>query len=124
MILGTVNPDRREAYIRLFVHSPSGAIHEIEAVVDTGYTEELLLPSDLIAALGLPFLRKGEMGLSDGSLIQCDIHEAAVFWDGQLRPVEVQSGEGSPLVGMSLLLEHLLTVPVTAGGVLRIEPLP
>lgn len=75
MILGTVNPDRREAYIRLFVHSPSGAIQEIEAVVDTGYTEEL-------------------------------------------------PGEGSPLVGISLLLEHLLTVPVTAGGVLRIEPVP
>jgi predicted aspartyl protease len=93
-------------------------------VVDTGYTEELLLPSDLIAALGLPFFRKDKMGLSDGSLIRCDIHEAVVLWDGQLGPEEVPSGKGSPLVGMSLLLQHLLTVPVTSGGVLRIGPLP
>lgn len=79
MIIGTVDVFRREALVRLHLQAPNGIIHEVEAVLDTGFTDDLTLPSDLITTLGLLRLRTDQVQLSDGSLVACAIHEAAVL---------------------------------------------
>lgn len=79
MILGVVDAGSREALIRLFVKSPSGMLHDIEAAIDTGFTEDLTLPADLISALGLPFLRSDLTRQSDGGVIEVSIHDGAIL---------------------------------------------
>lgn len=50
MIVGVVNANR-EATIRLTVRSANGQEHAIEAIIDTGFTGFLTLPSTLIASM-------------------------------------------------------------------------
>ena len=91
--------------------------------MDTGFTEYLSLPADLISALGLPFLQSDAMMLSDGIVANFLSYDAAVSWDGQQRRVVVQSGEGSPVVGLALLKDQLLGFPVRSGETVTITPL-
>jgi len=46
------------------------------------------------------------------------------LWDGRARLVSVHTAQGAPLIGVSLLYDHLLTVEVFDGGAVTIEPLP
>jgi clan AA aspartic protease len=122
MITGTVNPSR-EAIIRLTIRGPQGREQEIEAVIDTGFTGSLSLRPALIAALGLPFRRKGRAVLADGSTILFDIFEATVLWDRQPRQIPVGEADADPLVGMGLLYGFELTVEAVDGGNVFIRPL-
>ena len=47
MITGAVNANR-EATIRLVMSGSSGQQHEIEAIIDTGFTDFLTLPPTLV----------------------------------------------------------------------------
>jgi hypothetical protein len=47
-----------------------------------------------------------------------------VVWNGQNRPVAVECVEGFPLLGMRLLLDHLVTLPVVIGGSFTIDAIP
>jgi hypothetical protein len=49
----------REAIINVVISGSRGQEQEIEAIVDTGFTGSLSLPPAMIAALGLPFRRRG-----------------------------------------------------------------
>ena len=62
MIVGSVSA-HREAIVRLVIVGPQGREREIEAIVDTGYTGSLTLPSEVVFDLGLPF-RRGEVRFS------------------------------------------------------------
>lgn len=122
MITGSVNA-YREAVIRLTVRG-SQAQEEIEAIVDTGFSGFLTLPSPLIAALDLPFRRRGRAILADGSETLFDIHEATVIGDGQARSIFVDAAETIPLVGMALLEGHELTIRVADEGGVFISTFP
>jgi len=124
MITGYVNAER-EAIVRLRVRgSEPGQEHEIEAVVDTGFTGFLTLPPSLIAALGLPWRGFGEAVLGDGSLHTFDVYRATVNWDGQERTIEVDAADTEPLVGMGLIYGHELRIAAVDGGPVTIGPLP
>jgi clan AA aspartic protease len=123
MISGIVTSDR-EAMILLFVHGPAGQVEEIPAVIDTGFDGSLSLPSATIARLGLAWRRRGRALLADGSESVFDIHEAVVMWDGTPLRIAVDAADMIPLVGMSLLDGHELTIQVRSNGKVTIEPLP
>jgi len=122
MIVGAVN-NFREAVVLLAVGGPGGQQHEIEAVIDTGFTGSLSIPSAIITLLNLPFRRRGRAVLADGSETIFDVHEATIIWDGHLHRVAVDAAETDPLVGMSLLNRYQLTIEVISGGRVLIEPL-
>lgn len=52
MIYGAVSA-RLEAVVPVRVRGPRGAILDLDAVVDTGFTASLTLPSTAVVALGL-----------------------------------------------------------------------
>ena len=54
MIQGVVNA-ANEAIITIPLQGSEGRTREIEAVVDTGYSGFLTLPTGLVDELGLPF---------------------------------------------------------------------
>ncbi len=122
MITGTVRASI-EAVIDLAVRGPKGQEQKIKAVIDTGFTGTLTLPSKLIAELGLPFRMRGRALLGDGSETLFDIFEATVVWDGQPRRIFVDTADTDPLVGMALLRGYELTLQVKDSGTVLIKAL-
>jgi clan AA aspartic protease len=123
VITGQITADR-EAVLRLVVQGPSGSELEVDAVIDTGFTEFLTLPPAIIAGLGLTFRYSTPMVLADGSTALFEVYRARVEWDGSERTVLTHEADGGALVGMSLLYGSRVTMDVVDGGPLTIEQLP
>jgi len=83
MITGTIKSN--EGRIRLTIKGLRGRKREIEAVIDTGYTEWLTLPPDVISALGLRWQSLDRGTLADGSECLFDVYVGKVLWDGKER---------------------------------------
>jgi clan AA aspartic protease len=122
MIIGNVNI-RREAVVQLAVFGESQQRQGIKAIIDTGYTGFLTLPSTIITTLGLTWYMQQEGILGDGSFCMFDVYEASVIWDGQVRTIEINESEADPLVGMSLLEGYELKIQAIAGGLVTITAL-
>ena len=122
MIVGAMN-SQREAIVQLAVIGPGGREQQIEAVLDTGYTGSLTLPSSVVTDLGLPFRGRASVVLGDGSESEFDIHEATVAWAGEQHAVAIDVVETEPLLGVGLLLGNELTVEVTPGGAVSLKAL-
>ena len=122
MITGKI-VNNQEAIIELEL---TGVVHpqKIEAVIDTGFTEELMLPSDLIERLGLPQIGELRITLGDGNATDVGLYLAIVEWQDEKRIVQVLRTEGKPLIGMSLLYGNRLTLEVVPDGEVTIESLP
>lgn len=122
MMMGTVN-SRREAIIQFAVLGENNQQQGIKAVIDTGYTGFLTLPSAMITTLGLTWYMQEEGVLGDGSLCMFNVFEASVIRDGQIRSVEINESETDPLVGMGLLEGYELNIQGFSGGVVTLKSL-
>jgi clan AA aspartic protease len=111
MIGGVVSADR-EAIVRLILRAPDGRDIDVEFVIDTGFNGWITLPSTVILQLGLSWRRRGQGELADGSETVVDIYEADVIWDGALRRVPIYEMDSTPLIGMSFLDRHELSIQV------------
>ena len=120
MITGIVNADR-EAVIKLKVVGLNGREEIVDAVIDTGFTGFLTLPSSLIASLGLPFQVRQQIILGDGNLYPVNVHTGSVEWDGRARRIDIEEADTTPLVGMALMYGYKLTVEDIDGGAVTIE---
>jgi clan AA aspartic protease len=123
VITGLVNA-RHEAEIKLTVQNARGQEHEIETVLDKGFTGSLTLPPSIIGILGLPWHSKSSAILANGNVENCDIHSAMIVWDGLQKPILVQAIDNIPLLGMALLVDYELTMRVQAGGPVTIQRIP
>ena len=122
MMMGSVN-SRREAIIQFIVLGKNHQRQAIKAVIDTGYSGFLTLPSAIITTLGLTWYMQEEGILGDGSLCMFNVFEATVIWDGQIKSIEINESETDPLVGMGLLDGYELNIQGFAGGLVTIKPL-
>ena len=122
MITGRVTA-RREAIVQLQLRAADGSPDTVEAIIDTGFTGFLALPADWIGALGLPLAGLQRTFLADGSETVLIAYEATVHWHGEEVVVKTLEVERSALVGMSLLDGSLVTMEITKGGSVRIEPM-
>ena len=120
MIEGAVNASC-EAVVTLPLQGLEGRTRDIEAVVDTGYTGALTLPTTVVADLRLPFSHMGWAFLANDDAVNFDVHDVTVLWDGLPRHIKVDATGGTPLVGMSLLDGHELSIQVRSGGHVVIE---
>ncbi|MCY4617513.1 MAG: clan AA aspartic protease [Chloroflexi bacterium] len=120
MIEGIVN-EHHEAVVALSVQGSSGQTHEIEAVIDTGYSGMLTLPPLMVSELDLAFRSSGRAMMANGAEEVFGTYDALVLWDGVMREVEVDALGPTPLAGMALLDQHRLCIVVTDGGQVTIE---
>ena len=123
MISGKINT-QREAIVTVFVLDSAGDSQPIEAVIDTGFTGSLTLPSKYIEDLGLRFIGKRLVTLADGSRVSLDSYDANVNWHVGFKEVVVIEAEGGPLIGMKLSEGSLVTLHVKEDGRVEIEPKP
>ena len=96
----------------------------VDAVIDTGFSGFLTLPSDIIVTLGLGWEGRDVATLGDGTSCTFDVYLAIVIWDGQYREVYVNESETVPLLGMKLLRGYDLRLQTIEGGSVAIEALP
>jgi clan AA aspartic protease len=122
MIRGIVTRER-EALIRLTVFGSGGRRRSIEAVVDTGFDGYLTLPPNIIADLGLAWLKRGSAELADGEETEFDVYRANVLWDNRRRSVLIDESNSVPLLGMSLLEGYALKINVQREGQVTISRL-
>ncbi len=122
MISGSVNA-LGEARVALTLRGSEDREVQVEAVVDTGFTGSLTLPSETIAELQFEWLGREAAILGDGSVRLFDVYVGIVLWDSEERTIEVTASETDALVGMGLIHGHLLQNQAVEGGRVTIEPL-
>ncbi|HEY7153976.1 MAG TPA: hypothetical protein VH575_08485 [Gemmataceae bacterium] len=122
MITGMVQAS--EGRIRLKVRGSRGREQEIEAVIDTSYTESFSLPPSVVASLGLRWKTYNRFFLGDGSERGFDVYAGEVLWDGKFRRIPIDEIDSDPLVGMALLRGYELKMQVRSRGKVTIKRLP
>jgi clan AA aspartic protease len=95
----------------------------VEAVVDTGFSAFLTLPRVTIEQLSLQSQGALQVILADGNSIETETFSARVELNGELHAVYVVHTETQPLIGMSFLQGHQLTIEVRDGGAVSIQTL-
>ena len=115
MIEGFVNANL-EAVVPLSIRGQEGQAREVNAVIDTGYSGSLTLPPSLVAELELPYVLSSRATLADDTEVGFSVYRVTALWDGQPRYVEADAVGSTPLVGMSLLDRHDLSIQVRDGG--------
>ena len=104
--------DFGRALLRLLIRHPAGMPEtELDVWIDTGFTGELVLPQQHVAALGLPLGLGIDATLADGSKVQLDAYICLLDWFGEWKRVEVIANQGRfPLLGVGLLLDRKLHI--------------
>ena len=115
--------ERLEPVFEVEVQGARGS-ESIEFVVDTGFEDEMSLPSFAIHRLRLPFVSRENAILADGSLVEFDLYEAEIRWHGEWRIVSIHEADTDPLIGMALLNGSDLRITVRRGGAVQVTRLP
>jgi clan AA aspartic protease len=121
MMQGRVNQSC-EAMISLAVRN-NATTQMIDAVIDTGFSGFLTLPSDLISTLDLRWEGRDVATLGDGTFCTFEVYLGLVIWDGQYREIYINESETVPLIGMRLLRGYDLRIQTIEGGIVTIEAL-
>lgn len=95
----------------------------VDAVIDTGFSGFLTLPSDIITALGFRWEGRDIATLGDGTSCTFEVYTGQVIWDGQYRDIYINESETVPLIGMRLLRGYDLRIQTIEGGLVEIEEL-
>lgn len=122
MISGFVR-NGMEAVIRVVLNGADGGQQEIEAVIDTGFTNYLTLPYAVISDLGLSWNGQQTGTLADGSEQLFDYYAASIVWDDETIVIPVNAIDSEPLVGMALMEGYDLHIEVLEGGAVSLRPL-
>lgn len=61
----------------------------VDAVIDTGFSGFLTLPSNVIAALELIWKGRDVATLGDGTSCIFEVYIALIIWDGQYRTIDI-----------------------------------
>ena len=99
----------------------SEGLRQCEVVVDTGFTDWLMLPEPVIAELGLVSQGKVSVTLATGEESQVDYYLTRVLWHGELIWVEIIGSLDQSLLGMEMLRSYRLAMDAWVGGEVIIE---
>ncbi len=93
----------------------------VDAVIDTGFSGFLTLPSSTITSLDLIWKGRDAATLGDGTSCIFEVYIAVVIWDGQYRTIDINESETIPLIGMQLLRGYDLRIQAIEGGSVTIS---
>ena len=121
MILGHV----RDFMPRILLALPGYGGNSLffEFIMDTAFDGDLTMPSAMLAQLDASYLRTRILRLADGSHQECPFYQILLDWHGETRETEVTILENSPLIGSTLLDGSVVTLEMTDGGEVSVEPL-
>ena len=112
-----------EPILQIAILGSRGQRWFVDAVLDTGATCELTLPSDAIRELGLRWKDRSIATLAGDSKIESQVYEAEILWDGDVRLIDVHEMDGNPLIGTKLLEGYRIEIDLIEGGAVEVTPL-
>ncbi|MFM7382397.1 MAG: clan AA aspartic protease [Microcystaceae cyanobacterium] len=121
MMQGRVNQNC-EAILPLVIRNNS-ITQRVDAVIDTGFSGFLTLPSDIISTLQLSWEGRDIATLGDGTFCTFEVYTGWVIWDGEYREIYINESETIPLIGMRLLRTYDLNIQAIEGGLVTIKKL-
>ena len=113
-----------EVSLAISLLASDGTRVDVDFAVDTGFTEEMTLPPDIIDQLKMPTYRQFELTMADGTVYNGRTYVGRLSWHGRTRSIEVISVDADPLVGMKLLAGSNLSIDAEPGGTVTITELP
>jgi clan AA aspartic protease len=122
MMFGRVN-QQREAVLKLVIIGDRSQKMAVDAVVDTGFNGDLILPIEMVLELELIPQGYQKATLGDGTISQFRVYIGTVIWDGSRRLVEVNAATSGVLIGMGLLEGYKLEVNTIPNGIVTITNL-
>jgi clan AA aspartic protease len=122
MMFGRVN-QQREAILNLVIIGDRSQKIAVDAVVDTGFNGDLILPIEMVLELELSPQGYQRATLGDGTISQFRVYAGTVIWDGSRRLVEVNAATSGVLIGMGLLEGYKVEIDTTPNGVVTITDL-
>ena len=123
MHYGIVN-EHLEATVGLNVLGAGGANLTIDFVIDTGCTEEMILPPGIIDRLHQTRSSDMMLTVADGTTDAYARYQISVEWHGQPKEVIAIRMGTEPLLGMRLLRGSNLSVDADPGGRVTITERP
>jgi predicted aspartyl protease len=90
MMFGRVNL-QREAVIKLVIIGDRSQKMAVDAVVDTEFNGDLILPIEMVLELELIPQGYQKATLGDGTISQFRVYTGTVIWDGSRKVVEVNA---------------------------------
>ena len=102
---------------------PDSPGFSIEFIVDTGFTDQITLPSETVKELRLPLLSLVPVDLADGSTVELRMHSATILWGGFEKEIRVFATGQRPLLGTALLDGFDLFVQFRESGLVSINAL-
>ena len=122
MIKGKVRGNQ-QALVTIDVIDGEGRPQPLEAILDTGFTGYLTLPTGSIQQLGLRSVGQRSFELANGELFEFEAYLAAVSWHGRISDALVLKSDSAPLLGMTLLWGSRVTADALTDGEVTIEEL-
>jgi clan AA aspartic protease len=119
-MFGRVNQNR-EAIIKLVIIGVESRKIAIDAVIDTGFNGDLILPLEIISELGLKLQGYQKAVLGDGTTSQFQVYAVDVIWNGSRKIVEVNAATSGALIGMGLLEGYKLEMDTIPNGIVTIS---
>ena len=128
MIRGRVRPSRAngsglEAWVEIAIAGDDGALRTLAAIVDTGFTGWVTVPSSAMWGLGLTPSGTARSTMANGLETESVFCDAAVIWHDNAVDVLVDIMENAPLIGSDLLADSRLVIDWRDGGEVVIEEL-
>ena len=117
---GTVSAEL-EAVVLITLLDAEGNQPELEFVIDTGFSGAISMPESWIKAMGYVWSRSAASILADGSVIDVNVYEGRIIWNGVERVVPIDASEGDLLAGMDLLQGCELKIQVIPRGSVTIQ---
>lgn len=109
-----------EPIVQIVVRGTNGQRWQINAVIDSGATCELTLSRQLIQDFGLKWTDRATALLAGDGSVTSEVYEAAIEWNGRVRPIVVHEMDGTPLIGMRLLEGFRVLIDVKEGGAVEV----
>jgi len=122
VIGGSVLPDG-QSVVMVRVRGPNGQVANVQAVIDTGFNDFLILPPSAIQRLQLVPADDVRYTLADGTRSTARQYKAEVEWFGSWRRTYVTEVDTNALIGTELLRGCLLKIEMLDGGRVEIRPI-
>lgn len=112
-----------ESIVSLSMLRDDGFQETFDFIVDTGLSEEMVLPQLVVDRLGLIRYDPIVIATGDGRARFVDRYIARILWHDEVREVRAASMGAEFLIGMALLRGSNLSVDAVPGGVVAISEL-
>lgn len=91
------------------------------AFIDTGFTEWMALPPEMVEKLGLRVVDNEPLLFGNSAMEKVDVYEARVKWCEEWRTIRVHQVRGYPTIGMELLRGHRIEFDALGDAEIDVE---